>query len=131
MITFALIAALLGTAPTGFTSTAERVLLTRTNAKPPSLTVEPLPGRLVLSNVRPKSPRSSTLCPQVETQGDRTVMQCTTRRLWAEVTVEEGGTYLDIRLLMGLPWGESWRCRCGPGPSAPTGSPTSALAAST
>lgn len=104
MISFGLIAALLGTAPTGFTAAAERVPLTRTNTKPPSLTVEPLPGRLVLSNVRPRSLRSSTLCPQIDTQGDRTVMRCTTRRLWAEVIVEEGGTYLDIRLLIGLPW---------------------------
>ncbi len=104
MFTLGLIASVLGSAPTGFTAAAERLLLARTNGKPATVLVEPIKRQLVLVNAKPKGALGSALCPQIESQGDRTVLRCTTRQLWAEVSDGDGGLALDIRLLKGLPW---------------------------
>jgi hypothetical protein len=109
MFTAGLIAAVLGTAPTGFTATVERVPLLRTDASAATLLVEPMAARLVIDHARLRDSAPSTLCPRVETQGTRTVLHCSTRRLWAELVDDGAGLALDVRLLRGLPWGGELR----------------------
>ncbi len=104
MFTCGLIVLALGAAPTGFTSAVERVPLVRTSAKPPTLVLEPLANRIVLGNVKPKGTLAGTLCPQVESRAEETTLRCTSRRLWAELSEDDHGLFLDLRLLRGVPW---------------------------
>ncbi len=88
--------------PTGFTQALERVALTRpiTAAQ---VQVDPLLGRIIVTQPKILKDRSSTLCPTVLEERDRTVLRCTSRRLWATSATDKNGPYLDVRLLQGVP----------------------------
>ena len=101
---FALVSIALGAPPpTGFTSSMERVALTRTSSHV-EVTVDPLVKTIVLTGAKLTGRLESALCPIEVKQRDGLALHCTTRRLWAAIGDDENGLYLDLRALRGVTW---------------------------
>lgn len=88
--------------PTGFTQALERVQLTRPVAAA-QVQVDPLLGRIIVTQTKILKGPPSNLCPTVIEERERTVLRCTSRRLWAAAGADKSGPYLDVRLLQGVP----------------------------
>lgn len=102
MLSWTLFAALAATPPTGFTASVERIPVTPTGGKL-TVKVEPLLGRIVVSGGVPGG-KGSQLCPKVERKDGTVTLHCRTRRLWAGLTKDRKGTFLDIRQVVGVSW---------------------------
>ncbi|MDP1824565.1 MAG: hypothetical protein Q8L48_15020 [Archangium sp.] len=85
--------------PTGFTVSVERVDLSGAA----TVVVDPLLGRVLVqgASLSGKAPR---LCPTVERKGDQLTLRCTTKKLWAEVSHDVRGHFIDLRELSGVSW---------------------------
>ncbi|MFZ5439610.1 MAG: hypothetical protein ACOZQL_06360 [Myxococcota bacterium] len=101
-MTLVLATLLAATPPTGFTASVERVAVQRTS-KEASVEVLPLTGRVVLTGltIAGKPPR---LCPTLEKTKTGVVLVCRSRQLWAELSSDARGSFVDLRRLIGLNW---------------------------
>lgn len=88
--------------PTGFTQALERVALTRP-VPAAQVQVDPVLARIIVTQPKILKGPPSTLCPTVIEERDRTILRCTSRRLWATTATDKNGPYLDVRLMQGVP----------------------------
>ncbi len=86
---------------TGFTVSVERVAVTESTGA--SVIADPMLAEVILTGLKlnAKAPR---LCPTAERRGEQLVLHCTTRRLFAQLTHDEHGAFLDVREITGVSW---------------------------
>lgn len=102
MLSWSFAAAILAIAPpTGFTVSVDRLAVSRTTGEA-SVTVEPLMAQLVLKGLAVTG--KSHLCPTVERAGSTIKVHCTSRRIWAELSHDAKGPFIDLRELSGVSW---------------------------
>lgn len=89
--------------PTGFTASVER-LPVRVTGKgvTASAEVDALLGRVVLKGLTPAG--KTRLCPTQKTVDGVVVLECTSRRLWAQLEHDARGVYIDVRQLTSINW---------------------------
>lgn len=88
--------------PTGFTVSVERIHV-RPVAQTASVSVEPLLGRVTLLGLSIVG-KTPTLCPRLENQDGAILLQCKTRRLWAELVQQGKETFVELREIAGISW---------------------------
>ncbi|MDP2271438.1 MAG: hypothetical protein Q8N23_20220 [Archangium sp.] len=86
---------------TGFTVSVERVSLTESAGA--SVTTDPMLAEVILTGLK-LSTKAPRLCPTSERRGERLVLHCTTRRVFAQLAHDERGAFLDVREVLGVSW---------------------------
>ena len=88
--------------PTGFTVSMERLAVSRVAASA-TVAIDPLMGRVELKGLS-LTGKAPQLCPVVERAGETITLRCTSRRLWAELSHDAHGSFIDLRQLTGVSW---------------------------
>lgn len=102
MLSWSFVTLLAVAPPTGFTVSMERFAVDRV-ASGATVVTDPLMGQVVLKGIT-FSGRAPRLCPTVERKGPLITLRCTSRRLWAELSQDEHGAFVDLRELTGVSW---------------------------
>lgn len=88
--------------PTGFTVSMERLAISQVAAGATVVT-DPLMGQVVLKGLT-LAGQAPRLCPIVERKAGTVTLRCTSRRLWAELSSDARGPFVDLRELTGVSW---------------------------
>ncbi len=104
MLSSLLYIALSSLPPTAHTAAIERVALVKVGKETPKLRLDALGRSIHITGAHLKGDGSgSEICPTVETSPKGITLICTTRLLWAALSADKRGLYIDLREIRGIP----------------------------